>query len=193
EYSLLAVLGFILGPAGAERLGQIIPEFEEPRVEHDEDAPDIARAFLIEEQQAFGRVEVLRRRAVSVAAEKFHRDEGVKEVGDAARMEAEFATQLLSREAAITQPGEHAEFDGGPQDFGRPERKSGLENGIGRMVLHGHGGRRYAAVPIAQWNSPVRTARDQEFSKTPCPSRYVRPDSPYRRWHHGKSCGKERS
>ena len=34
EHSFLAVLGFILRLAGAERFGQVVPELEEPRVEH---------------------------------------------------------------------------------------------------------------------------------------------------------------
>src|SRR5437762_13498208 len=48
EHALLSVLDFVLRFAGAERLGQVVPELEQPRVEQDEDAADIAQADLAE-------------------------------------------------------------------------------------------------------------------------------------------------
>ena len=62
EHALLAVLDLVLRLAGAQRLGQIVPELEEPRVEHDQDAADVTRAGFVEEQRAFRRVEILRLR-----------------------------------------------------------------------------------------------------------------------------------
>ena len=100
EHALLAVLDFVLRLAGAQRLGQVVPEFEEPRVEHDQNAADVARAGFIEEQRAFGRVEILRLRAVAFAAEKLHRDERVEKIRDAARVELQFRAQLRAGEAA---------------------------------------------------------------------------------------------
>ena len=85
------------GSAGPQRLGEIVPEFEEPRVEHGQNAPDVTRAGLVEEQCAFGRVEILRLRAVAFAAEKLHRDERVKKIGDGARVELQFRAQLCAR------------------------------------------------------------------------------------------------
>src|SRR6476646_5687666 len=48
EHSLLAMLGFILRPSRAQGLGQVVPELKEARVEHDQDAADIARAVAIQ-------------------------------------------------------------------------------------------------------------------------------------------------
>ena len=47
-------------------------------------------------------------------------------------MELQFRAQLLTGQSAIRQFGENTKLDSGQQDFGRPERKSGLKNGIGR-------------------------------------------------------------
>ena len=129
EHSLLAVLDFVLRFAGAQRFGKIVPEFEEPRVEHDQNAADVTRAGFVEEQRAFGRVEILRLRAVAFAAEKLHRHERVEKIGDAARVEFQFRAQLRAGETAIGELREEPHLDGGEQDFGMPKSEGGLQDG----------------------------------------------------------------
>ena len=73
--------------AGSERFGQVVPELEEPRVEHDEDAADIARAVLVEEQRAFRRVKILRGRTVALTFQESHCNERIEKVRDGTRVE----------------------------------------------------------------------------------------------------------
>jgi hypothetical protein len=84
------------------------------------------------------RVEILRLRAVAFTSEKFHRDEGIKKVGDPPWVQPEFPAQLGSRNTPISQFGEQAELDGGQQNFGIPKRKCGLKDGIGPGVFGRH-------------------------------------------------------
>ena len=86
---------------------------------------------MVEEQGAFGRIEILRLRAVAIAAEKPHRDERVKEIGDGPRVKLQFRAQFRPNETTPGEFGEHAEFDGRQQDFGMPKTESGLQYGRG--------------------------------------------------------------
>ena len=131
EDAFLAVFDLVLRLARAQRLGQVVPIFEQPRVEHYQNPADVARAVLVQIDRAGGRVEIARRRTVAIAIEEFHSDQRVKEVLDAARVQAEFRAQLGAGHTAVAEPGEHAELDGGEENFGRPESKSRLENGTG--------------------------------------------------------------
>ena len=85
------------GLPGPQRLRQVVPELEEARVEHLEDAADVARAVAVEVERADRRVGVARGRPVAVAIEELHRHEGIEEIGDAARVQPELAAELARR------------------------------------------------------------------------------------------------
>src|SRR5215510_1196938 len=104
------MLDFILRLAGAERLGQVIPKLEKPRVEHDENATDIPRTFLVQEQRAVGCVEIPGRLPFPLATEKLHRHEGIEEICDGARVHVQLSAEFRARKAAVSEFGEHTEF-----------------------------------------------------------------------------------
>ena len=70
-----------------------MPVFEQPNVEHGEDAADIAWAFFIEIHGAFRGVEVERCRAGAFPIEKLHRHESIKEIADAPGVQPEFGSE----------------------------------------------------------------------------------------------------
>src|SRR6185295_19270986 len=131
EHALAPVLDLVLRLARAQRFGQVMPEPEEPRVEHLEDAADITRARLVEVQRSGGSVEVLRRRTIALAIEELHRDERIEEFGDRARMDLELTAQLGAGHAPRAEAREEAELDGGEQDLRGPEGERGLEDRAG--------------------------------------------------------------
>lgn len=87
KHSFLAVFDFVLGRAGAEGGGEIVPEFEEAVVEHDQHAADVAGAGAVEEECGGGGVAVCGCGAVAVAVEEFHGDERVEEVANGSGVE----------------------------------------------------------------------------------------------------------
>jgi hypothetical protein len=115
-----------------------MPEFEESRVEHDEDAADVSAGFFHRGTARLRRVEVFCRRAVAIAAKKFHRHERIEEIRDGARVELQFRAELRPSQVAICELGENTKLDGCEQDFGRPKRKGGLKNGVRRMMSSAH-------------------------------------------------------
>jgi hypothetical protein len=123
------VLDLVLRPPGAQRFGKIVPELEQSRVQHLEDAADVPRTVAIQVEGAGRGVEVVGRRTVAVAIEKAEGDQRVEEVADAAGVHADFGTELSAGHRSTGQPGEHTEFDGGQENLGRPERESGREDG----------------------------------------------------------------
>ena len=118
------------GCPGAQRFRQIVPELEQPRVEHLQNAADVARAAAIEIKSAGGRVEILRVGAVAFALEEFHRHERIEKIGDAARMQFEFFPELRAGEPALAERREDTELDRGEQDLRIPEAEGGLQNGV---------------------------------------------------------------
>ena len=90
------MLDLILRFSSAQGLGQVVPELEEPRIEHDENAADIAGLRAVEVEGGGGRVEVLRGRAVALAVEEAHCDQCVKEIADS-RAGAGQAPHLVPR------------------------------------------------------------------------------------------------
>ena len=136
EHSLHAVLGFVLRLAGTESFGKIVPELEETLVQHDEDAADISGAGAVEVERAGGGIGVFGIRAVADAVEELHGDQRVEEVGDAARMDADFGTQFSAGQLAGAERGEQFKADGCEEDFRRPEGKGRLKNGTGVDGLH---------------------------------------------------------
>src|SRR6476620_269260 len=43
KHAFLAMLDLVLRSARPQRVREIVPEFEQPRVEHDQNAPDVTR------------------------------------------------------------------------------------------------------------------------------------------------------
>ena len=128
EDALLSVLRLVLRLPGAQRFGQVVPVLEQPRVEHLEDAADIARAVAVEKQQPARRVEVDGGRPVAVAVEKAHRDQRIEEIRVGARMEAELGAQRRAGHPLRSETSEDAELDGGEKDLRTPESKGGGED-----------------------------------------------------------------
>jgi hypothetical protein len=77
-------LGLVLRHAGAQSLGERVPEPEEARVHHLEDPPEVGRLAAIEEQIGGGGVRVL----AALALEHPQRHERVEEVARAALVQA---------------------------------------------------------------------------------------------------------
>ncbi len=163
EHALLAVLDFILRAAGAKRFRQIIPELEQPGVEHDENAADVAWAFLVKEQRAFRCIEVFRGRPVAVPAEEFHRHERIEKVRDGARVQAQFSAQFVPAQTTAAKLRKQAELDGCQQYFGRPETKGGLQNRSG-IVLRVHNTVHLIADAV---KSEDNNSRSEEVAKIP--------------------------
>src|SRR6185503_3319738 len=80
EHPFLAMLDFVLRFAGAQGFGQIVPEFEEPGIEHHQDASDITRAVAIEIKHASGRLEIARVWPKPIAFEQLHGHQSVEEI-----------------------------------------------------------------------------------------------------------------
>ena len=131
EDPLLSVLGLVLRLAGPQRFGKVVPELEEPRVQHLENAADVARAPAVEVQRARRRVRVGRAGPVALPVEDLHRDQGVEEIRDPARVHFQLAAQGLARQGAIAECGEDPHLDRGEQHLRRPEAECGLENRAG--------------------------------------------------------------
>ena len=117
-----------------------MPELKKTLVEHDENTADIPRAASIEIERRGWRIGIFRFRSVAFAVEELHRHERVKEIADAARVQANFDAKFRSSELALGEFGENIEVDGSKENFGRPEREGGLENrarvGLQARAMH---------------------------------------------------------
>jgi len=128
EHAFLPVFDLVLRPAGSQGLGQIVPKFEQPCVEHDQKPADVPWAGFVQEHGTFGRVEIFCLGSVAVSVEKLHRHKRVKKVGDGAWMEVQFPAQLRAGETPIRECGEQADLNGREQDLGPPKTKGGLQD-----------------------------------------------------------------
>ncbi len=124
----------VLRLAGAQSLGQIVPVFEEPRVQHHEDAADVARTFFIEIKRARRGVAILRFGSVAVALEKLHRHQRVEKIANRARVQREFLPEFCAGQVAVGEFGEKPKLHRGQEHFGRPETEGGLQDGVRREV-----------------------------------------------------------
>ena len=88
EYGFVAVFGFVLRLTGAKGFRQIVPEPEQARVQHFQNSADIPRTAFIQVKSSSDRIEILGMRSVTLALEEFHSDQGVKEIADGTRVEA---------------------------------------------------------------------------------------------------------
>jgi hypothetical protein len=84
ENAFFAMLGLVLRLPSAKSFRQVMPVFEEPRVQHLQNSADVAGALAIEIKSSGGRVGVFRAGAVSRALQKLHRHKRIEKIRDAA-------------------------------------------------------------------------------------------------------------
>ena len=101
------MLDLVLRLTGAQSFGEIVPEFEEPPVQHLQDPADVARIVAVKIQRRQWGIRVARGRSVPVAFQELHRHQRVEKIADPARMHTDFAGQLSSRQFPIPQDREH--------------------------------------------------------------------------------------
>ncbi len=107
----------VLGFAGAQGFRQVVPELEQPIVEHDQHSADIARARLVEIESSRWRVEVLRLRSVPFPLQEVHRHQRVEEIAERAGVQAKLPAQLGAAKPASSEFGEESEIDCRQQDL----------------------------------------------------------------------------
>ena len=132
EDSFFAVLGFVLRLPGAERFRQVMPELEQPRVQHLGDSADVARAFAVKVESGRGRVEIFRAGSVALAFEELHCHKRVEKIRDAARMQCEFLADFCAGEPALSKSSEQTKLNSGKQNLRVPKTESGLEDCVWR-------------------------------------------------------------
>ena len=96
EHRLAGLLDLVLGLPGLQRLGEIAPEWIEPLVGHLQDSADVGRAPLVQERRTLSRVAIAAVAPLTVPLQESQRDEGVEEVVDPSRVEAELFADLLT-------------------------------------------------------------------------------------------------
>src|SRR5262249_53716399 len=109
----LTVLDLVLRLPGTQRLGQVVPELEQPIIQHHQPTPDVARTLLVEIEGARRRVGVLRFWAIALTIEKLHCYQGVEEITNAARMQAQLLAQVHTSHLALAEFSEHAKLNSG--------------------------------------------------------------------------------
>src|SRR4030095_5177176 len=130
EDSFFAVLCFVLRLPGTERFRQVMPELEQPRIQHLGDSADVARALAVKVESGRWRVEIFRPGSVALAFEELHHHKRVEKIRDAARMQCEFLADFCAREPALSKRSEQTKLNSGKQNFGVPKAESGLEDCI---------------------------------------------------------------
>jgi hypothetical protein len=101
-----AALRLVLRLAGPQPLGELVPVAEQARVGHLEDAADIRRLLLVEEEAGLRRVRV----DVAGALQEAERDQRVEEVEGGARVQAERGAQIGRRGRLLGETGEQPEL-----------------------------------------------------------------------------------
>lgn len=120
--------GFVLLFAGSEGGGEMAPEGIKAVVRHFEDAADVGRLVLVEEEVGLEAVGI---DAVVVAGEKAESDEGVEKIAGAAGMEAHSFRECIQVFGMFGEFGEEFHLDGTEEGFGGPEAETGLEDAFG--------------------------------------------------------------
>jgi hypothetical protein len=95
------MLDLVLRLARPQRFRQIVPEFEEPPVQHLQDAADISRAVAVEIERGQFRIRITRPHAIPFPIQKFHRHQSIKEIADAPGMHPNLFRQLRPRQFPI--------------------------------------------------------------------------------------------
>src|SRR5215510_5964298 len=103
ENTFFALLGFVLRLTGSQGLRQAVPEFEEPCVQHLQNSTYVSRALPIQIQSRRGRIEIFGVLSFAFALQKFHYEKRIEEICDAARMQAEFFSNLRAGEPVLPQ------------------------------------------------------------------------------------------
>ena len=122
-----AGLDLVLGQAGAQPVGEMVPEPEQAEVGHLENAADIRRLALVEKQVGVRGVRV----DAAGAREEAERHQRIEEIMRRSRMQAEAFAEAFGRRRLFRQPGEELEFDRAQQRLRCPERETGLEDAFG--------------------------------------------------------------
>jgi len=117
--------------AGSQAVRQAVPETEQPRVGHLEDAADIRGLAFVEEEVAVGRVRI----CVAIALQEPERHEGIEEIARRPGVQAQLRAQLLRARRRSRQLREQLELDSAEQGFRRPEPESRLQDAFGAGSL----------------------------------------------------------
>ncbi|MDT4830735.1 hypothetical protein FQZ97_642100 [compost metagenome] len=129
---VLAVLGFVLRLSGVQGFGKRAPETVEPGIGHFEDAADIRRLRLVEEE--------VRIRGIAIAAvlafEQLQGHQGVEEVAGRAGMQFQPGLQVRQVDRAGCKLGEDAELDRAEHGLGGPEPHAELHDVVRRRCAH---------------------------------------------------------
>jgi len=120
-----------LRPARAQRLGQVVPELEEPGVEHHQDAPDVTRAGFVEEQRALGVLKYSAGAPSPSRPRNFIATSASKKSAIPRGWSFNSAPSSAPGQPAPGQLGENSQLDRGEQDLGVPEAEGGLQDGRG--------------------------------------------------------------
>ena len=112
------------GCSGPQRFAEVAPEGVEAMVGHFENAADIRRLGLVQEQVRLRRVRV----PIAAAREKAERDERIEKITRRSRMQAETLAERIKRLRTTRELAEHAELDGAQERLRRPEREPGLQD-----------------------------------------------------------------
>src|SRR5262245_10750066 len=110
EQRAAGLLGLVLWGSGAQRFFQVVPEAERSVVVQLEDRADVSVPAAYQAVGGCLRVRVLRAGALAVPREHAQCDQGVREVGDGARMQPESLTNLTSGQRRIPQLVEEAQL-----------------------------------------------------------------------------------
>jgi hypothetical protein len=127
-----SALRLVLRFTAAQRRGEIAPVGIEPVVRHFENAADVGRLGLVEEQAGFRRVPI----DAVVSLQKPEGDQGVEKVARRPRVQAEAVAHRLQIARLFGEFGEERHFDRAQQGIRSPERQTSLKNAIGRK-FHG--------------------------------------------------------
>jgi hypothetical protein len=115
-----------LRSTSAQGLGQIIPEFKQAGIKHYENAADIPRTVSIQVNGSCRRVGILGVGTKPFPVKKLHRYQGVEEVRNAARVQAQFAPELPAAQAPLAKFGKEVKLDSRQQDLRTPKSESRL-------------------------------------------------------------------
>src|SRR5262249_10790699 len=105
-----------------------MPILEQPFVQHDQYAPDVAGAAAIEIQRGCRGVEIFRLRSIAIAFEELHGHQSIKKIVDGAWVQSKLAAEFAARQFAIAELSEEVKSDGREKYLGIPEAESSLQN-----------------------------------------------------------------
>jgi hypothetical protein len=117
EHWAASLFGLVLWRSGAQGLFQVAPEAKRSVVVQLEEPADVSVPAPDQAVGGCARVRVPRSRAVAIPGENAQCDQGVREVGDGARMQPEPLANLTSGQRRILQLVEEAQLHRHEQDL----------------------------------------------------------------------------